>query len=430
VVLVLAILGLFGTLGVLQVLIHASAGITSRAFEHRRQRMTVSLRAQRALGEALLSFNETGTDGSDTFEAVLFGKLAELDTGCAKVLVKDCPAVIPAPAMFSDLAKEPEPLEEPSAELLAMASPDLRGMMGARVAEYSAGRSRFTCEAPVMGRPLRYSLAFDGRLVAVPLTAVAKVAYELPCEIGTTPEGLGAAQVCGSLGLVAARDAAGVASMQSATDALPYHFRRKASVAGAYQYLFSQAYVDRMALYAGPAHILDLDQADSDVPQLDGFSRTAGESVLDLGLAGRGRWGPIDSVGPVLMVMSGNPGAVLKVMDSVGASTGQPMLLVLMGTLETPFVVELSSVSRPVILIGFNLRLSASASVIWNGALFLDPRCELSAAPGGIHAAHFSYAAGGTNVHETSVVADLPLDPGLEQIGPRVVHVAVAQAAL
>ncbi len=430
VVLVLAILGLFGALGALQVLIHASAGLSSRALEHRRQRLTITLRAQRVLGEALLSLREVGSNRTDALEPVVAEKIAELDTGHAKLLVESCPAVIPMPVAFPNLNQEFDPLLAPSAQMLGLASPELRGLMGSRVAEYAAGRTIFTCETPVMGRTLRISLAFEGHLIAVPLTRVAKMAYELPGELGALPEADASVQVSGSLGLVPSRDAASIGSTQAVSDALPYHFRRKASIAAAYEYLFSQSSVERLALYAGPAHILDLDQEPTDIPRLDGYSRTAEVVELDLGVMGRGRWGSIDCVKPVVMVSSGKEGIVLKLRDSAPAVQRQPMVLVLMGTAKTPFLVEISSVSRPVILLGFNLLLRATAETNWSGALFLDPRCSLSVGQGVVHVAHFSYAAGATQVAASSVVADLPLNSALEQMAPRVIHAAVAPVVL
>jgi len=345
------------------------------------------------------------------------------------VLLESCPSAIPTPVMFPNLAKEPDPLAPPSLELQAMASPELRQMMGAHVAEYSVGRSCFVCDAPVMGESLRISLEYEGRLVAVPLTSVAKMAYDLPHEIGNRSLEADPVRPV-SLGLVPARDSANVDSLRSTEDALPYHFRRKASVAGAYRDLFSQVYVNRLAVFAGPAHILDLDQLETDQPRLDGYSRSADEAVLDLGMVGRGRWGSIDTVSSVLMVSSGKPGLVLKIRDSAPAMTGQPMVLVLMGTKETPFSVELSTVARPVILIGFNLNLSVPSQAFMSGALFLDPRCSLAAPSGALHVAHFSYAAAAAGVQEISVVVDLPLNPVLERMAPRVVHAAVVPVAL
>lgn len=95
-----------------------------------------------------------------------------------------------------------------------------------------------------------------------------------------------------------------------------------------------------------------------------------------------------------------------------------------MGPAPGGLTLDLGTVARPVILVGFNVNVLADAGASWNGALFLDPGSRLEdrgLAP--LHVAHLSYAAASAAISANAVVADLGAPAALEALGPSVRHV-------
>jgi hypothetical protein len=205
------------------------------------------------------------------------------------------PATLPAPVSFPDVTAAPDPLGAPSAALQSMAPAELGQLLGPRVAEYPVQEFRFTSRRTVLDQAYDYGWLIQAQLVAVPMTRYSVVAYELPAEIGAATAGAGGSAPIPTapIGLAPGSDPASLPDLQAVAGTMPYHFRRKAVLAAAYQYLFSQCYLDRVAEYVGITHYHDLDAAANATAQLDGLVRAGNGANFDLGLAGGGQYATI-----------------------------------------------------------------------------------------------------------------------------------------
>jgi hypothetical protein len=214
---------------------------------------------------------------------------------------------------------------------------------------------------------------------------------------------------------------------------MPYHFRRKAVLAAAYQYLFSQRYLDRVAEYVGITHYHDLDAAANATAQLDGLVRMGNGADFDLGLAGGGQYATIRYTKDAVVVFTRQAGKTVNLSDSVGNGSAAPMLVVLAGppAPAAPLTVNFAgSVQRPVVLVGYNIRVTAAPNVGFAGALFLDPLSSVASGTGPLLAGHLSYSlrAGGVPAGAVQAGATLPLSA--EALAPRVIYVATTQQRL
>jgi hypothetical protein len=216
--------------------------------------------------------------------------------------------------------------------------------------------------------------------------------------------------------------------LQASLDALPYHYRRRAGLAAAYQDLFSQSFLDRVALAAGITHCLDLDAPVVPGAGLDGLTVGPVVSEWDLGVAGGGSRAGLQARKPLALVVARGVGKTLRLVDSVQNATLAPLVLVLMGPAGEGLRVELHGVMRPVALVAFNLRIQATAGAHWAGALFLDPGSTLQADPGApLRTAHLSRAASGPALLPGAVLVDQVMPASLEALVPRVPYVAVSR---
>jgi hypothetical protein len=426
-------LSLFVIFSGMHVLLLISVGTTSRAYDHYRQGATEQTRLQRAVNEAVLAQCEiavapAGTATPRAPAAELARQLANLNTGGATIVAQAQPATLPVPIMFPSGLGPPDALGAPSNDLQLAASPELLKLLGSRVAEYGALTYEFASTRTVLDQVRTYRSQVTARVVAVPLTRFAIAAYDLPGELGAT--GAGAAGLPASAqpaGLVPGRDPAFVPDLQAQAGTLPYHYRRRASLASAYQYVFSQQYIDRAAEYAGVTHFCDLDAAAGSTAQLDGMTRVAGGAQWDLGLAGGGKYTTITQTKEVAVVFTRLAGRTLTLYDSVGDPNSFPLLLVLAGPSDAsvgPLTVDIAAVTRPVLIIGYNLRVMAEPNASLRGALLLDPASALPATGNSLNVAHLSYWAGTSTVAATAVTTGMTLPAGVEAMAPRVVYVA------
>lgn len=422
--LVVVLLAFFGLVAGLQVLLHASVGVSSRALEFRRQQLLLDRLCEQAAREAVLSQTDVPAR-TEAFADSLAGKLAAL--GLQEAVVLSCPSELPTPPSFPFAEATAEPLVEPSQGLLTLAGPELRYLAGGRVAEYRLSGFEFQVRRPVLGGEAQHKVSLEARLLSVPLARQGRVAYDLPSEIAASSLS-GTAAPSDSLGLSPGRDGAAGAGLRARADAMPNHFRHKGSLSAAYQRLFSQSFIERVASLAGPTRFLDLDAAPAEAPVLDGLTRTAQGAVFDLGLAGHGSWNGVEDSGNCFLFTERTAGRVLALVDSVGRSDQAPLVLVVLGETPGGLVLELGNVSRPVVLVAFNATLRASAGTFFDGAVFLAPSCTLPPLGGRLDLAHLSYWGGAESVDWRSVHASLPLSFSLEELSPRATFVAVGPA--
>jgi hypothetical protein len=270
-----------------------------------------------------------------------------------------------------------------------------------------------------------YSAEVRARLVSVPLTRFPIAAYELPADIGN-PAAVNANPLTAMpAGLVPSRDQAFIADLQAQPGVLPYHYRRRALLSAAYQYVFSQAYIDRLAEYAGIAHYCDL-AAGSATASLSGLRVSGATATWDLAQAGSGTYGTITTANEASVVFTESSGYSIQLTDSAGSSSSTPLFIVLLGPANPAtgaLRVSMGAIARPLVLIGFNLRVTAAGGAAINGAIFLDPVSTFTAtAP--ISVGHLSYWAGSSAVDTTNVVASAALPASAELLAPRVVYVA------
>src|ERR1035437_8045225 len=116
----------------------------------------------------------------------------------------------------------------------------------------------------------------------------------MPADIAATATAVGWQSGYGSAdrmprGLVPGRDPAALTGLVT-SPSRPGHYRRRALLAEAYQYVFSQRYYDRVADYAGTTHFYNVDGSVAN-PLLAGGSGASGIYSLDVGLFGQGQLG-------------------------------------------------------------------------------------------------------------------------------------------
>lgn len=424
--LVMALLAFFGLVAGLQVLLHASAGVSSRALEFRRQRLLLDRLLEQAAREAVLARAEPSAALDASLPDTLMEKLGSL--GLQTAVVESCPSELPSLPQYPVLEGMFEPLAAPSPEFLALAGPELRFLVGDRLGEYRLDDFEFEARRPVLGGTVLHRLSLEARLATVPLARQGRVAYDLPSEIAAeTPPA--DASTSDSLGLVPSRDDAACVSLHSRSDALPNFFRHRACLAAAYQRLFSQAFVDRTALLASPTRFLDMDAEASSAPVLEGLTRTEEGVTFDLGVAGRGSWNGMAEEGSVFLFVSKTKGRVLSLVDSQARADLGPLVVVALGGEPGGLLLDLGNVARPVLLVAFNATVRASEGTVFRGAVFLSPTCGLSTSGGRLDLPHLSYWGGSGAVDWASVHASLPVPYSLEEISPRAIYAAVGRAA-
>ena len=434
--LVFVILVFFATIAGMHMLLCIGVGQTARAYDTYRQGFAEATRLERAVNESCLMLRGVNyASSARTMAEEVAAQLAALDAGGTAITVNSVPAALPAPVSFPDVTAVPDPLGAPSAILQSMAPAELSRLLGPRVAEYPVQEFRFTSRRTVLDQAYNYGWLIQAQLVAVPMTRYAVVAYELPDEIGATTAGAGgsAPTPTAPIGLAPGSDPASLPALQAAAGTMPYHFRRRAIQAAAYQYLFSQRFLDRVAEYVGITHYHDLDAAANATAQLDGLVRMGNGADFDLGLAGGGQYATIRYTKDAVVVFTRQAGKTVNLSDSVGNGSAAPMLVVLAGppAPAAPLTVNFAgSIQRPVVLVGYNIRVTAAPNVGFAGALFLDPLSSVASGTGPLLAGHLSYShrAGGVPAGAVQAGAALPLSA--EALAPRVIYVATTQQRL
>lgn len=420
------IVAFVGAVAAMQVLVLTSVGTTSRAYDAYRQGATELVRLERAVAEAVLEQRQVSVaDPTHTLSEALDRHVANMSAGGATVTVTRVPAALPVVTTFPNAGALAEPLAAVSAEWTPYLTPESAMMAGPRIAEYPEVRFEFSSERNVLDGTRTYWTEVAARLMAVPLTRFPITAYDLPFEIGSTHALTHAAPPSAApAGLVPSRDSAFLADLQSQTGTLSYHYRRRATLAAAYQYVFSQRYIDRVAEYAGITHYHDL-AAGGGTAVLAGMSRVGTAASWDLGVAGSGTYDTVTMARDAAVLFTEEAGHALRLHDTVGNTGASAMLILALGPSNRqmgPLTLKLATIARPVVIVGYNVRVIAAAGVAVNGALFLDPASTMTT-EGALTVGHLSYWAGADGIAADAVAAGT-LAASAETIAPRVVYVA------
>ena len=433
---------LLGSLLMLNTAAMVSVANTSRALEVARQDTQLGARLERITREAALrvygvAVRDKGTRLAGEIEEVMstagFGALK-----IKSATVLDEP---PAPVWFPSLAGAAEPLVPPSEELRLFSTAALDRLFHARgahsVCESVPFRVAYAVERPTPGGAGSFRVEIAGRLVSVPLTRHGLVAYELPNEIGRPAAGdpwpahLAAADL-GPRGLVPGRDPATVRVLEhrnphAPRENRPGYYRDLAALSDAYQYVFSDQYLQRVADYAGVTHFV-LGGAGGANPTLEGGLENGTTYDLDVGLLERGTLGALSASRNAAVFCFPAAGGRLVLTDS--GVRDDPVLIAVAGPGGTSGAgsAELhiaTPISRPVVIVGYNVSLSGIPGVTVNGAILLDPECSVPATAGPLTVGHLSHAAGGAVSPDAFRIRAIS---GLaEQIAPRVTYVATKQ---
>lgn len=432
-VLFVVIIAFVGVAAAMQVLVLTSVGTTSRAYDSYRQGATEAVRLRRAVAEALLAHAQISVGRCDEpLGQTLARELAQLSPDATTVTPTLVPDTLPVPSTFPDPLSAPDPLSPTAPEVTTLLTPELARLVGPRAASYPALTFEFASERRVLGAARTYRSRVTAHLLAVPLTRFAVAAYELPADIGAAAAGTSTPGPVSSLpgGLVPARDAAFIRDLQAAPGVLPYGYRHRAVQAAAYQYVFSPAFIDRLAEYAGITHFHRLDTPGS-TAVLAGMTAAGPVATFDVGIAGTGSFGPVTMARDAVVVFTEKAGHTLRLKDSTGTDQAGGLFLLLLGPSDTataPLTLELSSIARPVVIVACHVRITAPAGVAVNGAVLLDPTSSMAPA-GPITVGHLSYWAGSCGIPANAVVATA-MPPAAEALAPRVVYVATAAERL
>jgi hypothetical protein len=432
IVLFVIIVAFVGVVAAMQALVLTSVATTSRAYDSYRQGTTERARLERAVAEAVFDQRQISVaEVSEPLSASLNVRLQNLCVGGATVAISSAPESLPQVSTFPDSASVPDAISNAPSEITQLLTPELAMLAGPRFATYPAADFEFSSERSVLETTRVYKTRVRAQLIAVPLTRFAIAAYDLPAEIGSTAFHPPAAPASAlPAGVVPSRDDSFIADLQRQPHVLPYHYRRRAALSAAYQYVFSQRFIDRVAEYAGITHFRNLD-ANGSTATLAGMTQMGSVATWDLGLAGNGTYGTITMAKDAAVVFTEQTGQTLQLRDTVGSSSASPMLVLILGpssSVSGPIVVDLGTISRPVVVIGYNVRITAPAGTAFNGALLLDPSSSM-ATSGPLTVGHLSYWAGTTTIPQNAAVAGaMPL--AAEAIAPRVVYVATQATRL
>ncbi|HVU32639.1 MAG TPA: hypothetical protein VHE61_04345 [Opitutaceae bacterium] len=431
-VLMVLILVFVGVVAAMQVLILTSVGTTSRAFDSYRQGVAEQIRLERVVTEAVMDQRQiSAAEPTSTLSSAVADRLAQLTAESGAVVPTLIPGQLPSVNVFPAVTGTADPLTITPTDLAAYLSPELSVLLGPRVAAYPEAVFEFASRRTVLDATRTYRTQVRARMIAVPLTRFAIMAYDLPAELAATTAVVGSGPVLTSpAGLVPSRDAAFIGDLRSQDGTLPYHYRRRAALACAYQYVFSQKFVDLVAEYAGITHFCDLGAA-AGTAVLEGMTRSGGLANWDLSRAGGGSFGGVTMIRDASVVFTEAPGSSLRLSDSDPGAGAFPIIILLLGPSDTakgPLNLSLGSITRPVVIIGYNVRMAVDSGAIINGALFLDPASSLTAS-GPVRVGHLSYWAGSTNVIPTGLACgDMPSQA--EALAPRVMYVATIATRL
>lgn len=405
-------------------------GQQSSAWDSYRQGSTEGARFERVVDEVMLDqrgirFIPTGT-AIPSLPDDLAATISRLNAGGADLSTLSVPT-LESPVMYPSLTSNVTLVGTIPSSIFASFTPDLQMMAGSRAAVSNEMEFRFRSQREVLGHSYNYDYSVKTRLISVPISRFGICAYEYPSEIGQSVTQLPAQSPIPSnpLGLAAGRDPASLSSLDSATTSLPYHFRSRATLASAYQYVFSQKYLNKLSVYAGTTHYYAIDVPADDTANLTGMSRVVGGASLDVGVAGRGRRGLSDEMSSMFVIFTNTAGQTLYLSDSVGSTATAPLFILVCGPanrLLGRLTVNLQGIARPVVIMGANVSITAAANANVNGALLLDPDSQLPSSTGPLYVPHLSYKAGSSLVYASSVVVTGTMPVAAEQLLPRVIY--------
>jgi hypothetical protein len=410
------IVAFFGVLGGLQSLTMISLCGNSRGLDTGVERLLLERQLQVAVEETILQQWERRHETPPPFREVLSGNLERLS--CPGVVLT--PELSPeAPQFLPDFLEGGASLSfaPPTEALLARCGPELRALCGVLVAEDPGRKLAVQAEGMPWAVSSSESLKVEYSVFRVPLSALGDLAYDLPDELGKSVAGSASLSVTG--GLARERDPARREDLTGPGTGLPFHFRRRASLAASYARLFSKDSVESLARLAGPCLMHRLDLPERDTAQCVGLSRTPDGGSLDLAVAGQGGFGGRTSTGSLLVVASAKPGQLLRLYDS-GSLVSSPLVVLVVGT--GSLRLQLASCQRPVLLIASKVELLSEGGA-WAGGLILGPGCRVLPGSGRLELSHFSHHAGDGAVFDSWFKVSLPVDPQLAGLSPSVVFV-------
>jgi hypothetical protein len=406
-----------------------SVGNTARALDLAQQNLTMNTQLEQLTAEATLAIRCAGYQPSTLlFHDVVHDLAALIPPSGATVAISSVPGTVPTLHWYPLVGGTPEVLGVPSSDLLQMATPELRELIGGAVAESTTFDTTYRTSREVRGASIDYDTTVSCRLVAVPLSRYRIAGYDIPGDIGATaatvgwPPGFVATDLM-PRGLVPARDPAALSDLATRPNR-PGHYRRRALLAEAYQYVFSQRYYDRVADYAGATHFYNVDGSVAN-PTLTGGSVASGVYSLDVGLFGQGQLGSLTQTSSAVVFYSTTAGSKLILSDSVGS--GSAVFILVLGPASATFgqiELEISgAIGRPIVIVAANANVKAGLGAVVNGALFLDPLCRVSAGNGPVTIGHVSYWLGSTTVN-TNAFRPGTMPAAAAALSPRVVYAA------
>lgn len=409
-----------------------SVGSTSRALEIARQNAATAVRLERVTREAVQSvYGIAATPSTRALREELESTLGAAPLGALEVAHVEIQGNPSVPRSFPSLIGPAADLAEKSPELNLMATPQLLAFAGSRVAESAPFTIRYGFSRTAVASSQTYRLDVTFRLVAVPLTRFAITAYDLPSEIGAASSpspwpAFAAAKDVAPRGLVPDRDPAAIEGLRTG-DKRPAYYRNAAALAEAYQYVFSQSYLQNASDCAGLTHFVQIGAGPAN-PRLDGGNESGNTYTLDIARFGMGALGATVAT-KNLAVFSSGVTSRLVLTDSGGATT--PILLVVAGPADlsvSSLLLELDTpLQRPLVLICYHVQITAVSGCSVNGALLLDPQCQFPAVEP-LTVGHASYWGGGVISGDVFRTTSMPASA--ENLAPRVVYVATSKAAL
>lgn len=432
IVLFVVVLAFVGVAAGMQVLVLTSVATASRAYDAFRQGATELSRLEKIVAETVLEQRQISVAVvARTLPDALAAHLLAVVPASERLTATHVPATLPTVVTFPDPAAPADALTPLADDVEADLGPELRWLVGPRAAAYPTASFDFAGTRVLLDVERDSAARVVTRLLAVPLTRFPVAAYDLPAEIGQltgapTPPAASATP----RGLVPGRDAAFVSALQASPGVLPYSYRSRAVLAAAYQFVFSQSYVDRASEYAGITHFRRLDAA-GQTADLAGLAQVGSSATWDLALAGSGTYGTVTLTRDCAVIFAEAAGYTLQLHDNPGSVALSPLLLLLLGPSDPrlgPLNLQIAAVARPVVIVGCNIRVVAAAGSALNGALFLDPASTL--APGPIlTVGHLSFWAGSPSITPASV-ATAALPAVAEALAPRVVYVSARASRL
>lgn len=424
-------------------MLHTAAVIDVQRLEHalelsRENNATTRRVIQAAREAAQRTFGPNGEKNDAAFRAEFSGLLSALeDQSVVTFDAATFDAALKPVAEYPDWSGDTAALGAPSLALLAVASPQLRFMIGSRVAESAKSTLALNYSRLATGpEPQQYPAAAEVRLVSVPLTRFALCGYDLPNEIGSAsgsslewPIYFSTAQIA-PMGLVPTRDSANINDLTSG-QSRPAHFRYLAALSEEYEYVFSQPYLQRVVDFAGSTHYLKIGNSKTN-PVWSGAKESANGLTLDIGEFGDGTIGSTFAQKTCGVICSAQGDTQIVLSDD--GSRASAIMLVVAGpsdiALSPAHVVFATAITRPFVLIGYHVALEASFPTTLNGAIFLDRDSLVNSAEGPFTVGHLSYWQG--NAGKVAVNAFRPgaLPQEIESLVPRVVYAVANEGEL